>query len=369
MRWDAIVVGGGPAGSAAAIRLAQAGRNVLLLEKTVTAHHKVCGEFVSIEARHLLEQLNFDCTSAGAVAIGHIRLAKGKAVVRAALPFQGLSLSREKLDEALLALAVNAGVTVKRGRAVKGMRYQDGGWRVSTPDNDYVAHNVFLASGKHDVGGFNRSGGLQNDFIGFKSHFILSQEQAAGLAGHSELVLFNGGYAGLEMNESGKANLCMVISKTHFLSLDKSWQGLLTHLTQSTPWLAARLLGAQAVFGQPLSIYRIPYGFVYRDSADAPPGLYRIGDQMAVIPSFCGDGIAIALRTAFLATQHYLQEGSQAYHRHAHALLFPQIRFASRLSRILAVPALQSGLLGLCRIIPGLIPAMARRTRLADFCN
>jgi len=43
-----VVIGGGVAGSAAAIRLAQNGQDVLLLEKEPAAHDKVCGEFIAL---------------------------------------------------------------------------------------------------------------------------------------------------------------------------------------------------------------------------------------------------------------------------------------------------------------------------------
>jgi flavin-dependent dehydrogenase len=53
---DHLVIGGGPAGSMVAMRLAEAGREVLLLEKGRTAHDKVCGEFLSREAVQYLSQ-------------------------------------------------------------------------------------------------------------------------------------------------------------------------------------------------------------------------------------------------------------------------------------------------------------------------
>ncbi|MEO8799183.1 MAG: FAD-dependent oxidoreductase, partial [Polyangiaceae bacterium] len=46
----ALVVGGGPAGAALAIKLARAGKDVVLLERDPVPAHKVCGEFLSREA-------------------------------------------------------------------------------------------------------------------------------------------------------------------------------------------------------------------------------------------------------------------------------------------------------------------------------
>ena len=49
-RPEILVAGGGLAGGAAALALAQAGREVLLLEREAAAKDKVCGEFLSVEA-------------------------------------------------------------------------------------------------------------------------------------------------------------------------------------------------------------------------------------------------------------------------------------------------------------------------------
>jgi len=53
---DIVVVGGGPAGAATACGLAAIGREVLLIERSLGSHHKVCGEFISPEtAAHLVQ--------------------------------------------------------------------------------------------------------------------------------------------------------------------------------------------------------------------------------------------------------------------------------------------------------------------------
>ena len=55
--YDAIVVGAGPAGAAAAALLAQAGWRIALIEKTPFPRRKVCGEFISATTWPLLRQL------------------------------------------------------------------------------------------------------------------------------------------------------------------------------------------------------------------------------------------------------------------------------------------------------------------------
>ena len=54
MNYDLIIIGAGPAGTAAAISAARRGASVLLLERGRFPRHKVCGEFVSAESLGLL---------------------------------------------------------------------------------------------------------------------------------------------------------------------------------------------------------------------------------------------------------------------------------------------------------------------------
>jgi hypothetical protein len=84
--------------------------------------------------------------------------------------------------------------------------------------------------------------------------------------------------------------------------LGATFAAALAHLRQLIPLLDERLRGATPVWTIPASVAGLPYGYVCRAS-DCAEGLYRVGDQLAVIPSFTGGGIAIALRTARLAAE------------------------------------------------------------------
>ena len=55
--FDVVIVGAGPAGSSAGIRLANAGRKVLLIDKAKFPRDKLCGEFVSPECLDHFEEL------------------------------------------------------------------------------------------------------------------------------------------------------------------------------------------------------------------------------------------------------------------------------------------------------------------------
>ncbi|MDB5458934.1 MAG: putative electron transfer oxidoreductase, partial [Caulobacteraceae bacterium] len=126
----ALVIGGGPAGAATAILLARAGRAVTLLERETGPHDKVCGEFISHEAAAYLSRLGLDLRALGAAPIRAARLAHGRGATEIALPFAAFSLSRRRLDEALLGLAQDAGVQLRRGVRARRLTPTGRDWAV-----------------------------------------------------------------------------------------------------------------------------------------------------------------------------------------------------------------------------------------------
>ena len=359
-----LIVGGGVAGAASAIHLARAGHAVTLIEKETVAHDKVCGEFLSGEAVGYLAALGIDLEALGAVPISRVCFAGNER----RLPFAAFSLSRRVLDEALLAKATLAGATILRGRTVEGIYRDDTGWCVrlnsSLPqgeENSLTAHSVFLASGKHDVRGLKRAAGKQNDLVAFKMHWRLGLAQQRQLQGAVELFLFSGGYGGLEPVEDGKANLCFLLRRK-ILDRLGGWAEALSHIRQASPLLAARLSGAEALWEKPLAITAIPYGHVQRRSDD---GLWRLGDQATVIPSFSGDGMAIALHSARLAAETYLAGGSAAdYQERLAGDVTSQVALATGISRALVNPVGQFACKTASNIVPRLIGMTARATRI-----
>ncbi len=333
MRWDAAVIGGGPAGAALASHLARAGRSTVLFEKEKGAHDKVCGEFMSEEGAHYLAALGLSVQSLGSLAIGHVRFVRRRHPFTQALPFEAQSLSRRVLDEAVLSRAADAGAVIERGARVKGVVREAQGWAVHIEGaGAALAKEVFLATGKHDLKAWKRPAGLQPGLIAFKAYWRLRPEEAAQLAGHVELILFPGGYAGLQPVEGGRANLCLLVRKSTFTQKYCGWEGLLSAMQASCPHLAQRLDGATCLLEKPLAIAGLPYGHIARESR----GVWRLGDQAAVIPSFSGDGMSIALHSAKLAAECYLSgEDARAYQRRLAAHIARQVRRATLLSRSL----------------------------------
>ncbi|MBA2492732.1 MAG: NAD(P)/FAD-dependent oxidoreductase [Gammaproteobacteria bacterium] len=370
-QWDAIVVGGGLAGGAAACHLARAGKKTLLIEKQKHAHHKVCGEFLSFEAQQYLTELGIDAVRLGAVPLRFVRVHHGRRRARARLPFIGLSLSRFLMDEQLLAQAADYGATIHRGGKVSCITPAGEGWRVGAKDRfGAKADAVFLATGKHEFPALKRRPGTQNDFIGFKMHFACTRAQRQALAEHVEMILFNGGYAGLQLIEDGKANLCLVVTRQRFARIGRDWSRLLEYISGSCVAFREFVDHANPCWRRPAAITGLPYGFVHAgagsEESEGADSIYRLGDQFAVIPSFCGEGMSIALHTARLAVSEFLIDGNRApcFHARAFAELSPQIDVASLLGRAFDKPVVQSFGVAACRLFPGLISNVAARTRL-----
>jgi len=365
--FDAMVVGGGLAGSAAAVLLARAGCKTLLIEKESKPQHKVCGEFLSHEALSHLRGLGVDVAALGAVPITAVRLAGRLGVSETPLPFAAMSLTRRSLDEELMRLAEGAGACVQRGSSVQSLVRDAQGWQATLADaSPNAASAAFLATGKHDVHGLPRPAGVQSNLIAFKMYWQLTPAQTKELVGHVELNLYRGGYAGLQPVEGGVANLCCLIRRSDFQRMGGRWESLLQAMQNDCSHLKSRLHGAEPLLARPLAVSPIPYGFV-RPYSD---GLWALGDQAAVIPSFTGDGMSIALHSGVMAAEMYLRgDTAEAFQQRLHEQLAPQVALAMRLSQGLVAEPQRTLMETVARLWPGVLRVVASRTRVSTHEN
>jgi len=358
-----LVIGGGLAGSMLGLRLAAAGREVTLLERERTAQHKVCGEFLSREAVHYLDQAGVNPLHLGAKTIGIVRLASGRRIVESALPFTAFSLSRCVLDEAMLNRAAQTGCDVQRGAHVESLEGSSSTWRAGLRGGaSWSAPQVFLANGKHDLRGWERKPGTHGDLVGFKMHWRLVPAQTAALLDAIELFLFPGGYGGLSLVEGDTANFCFVVRRAT-LRATGGWPRMLAAIQADNPHIAGRLSGAQQLWERPLAVSPIPYGHL----AGRSFGLWCVGDQAAVIPSFTGDGMSIALHSGALAAQMFLAgQSAEQYHRTLCAQLSRGMSLATGISRAMVSGVGRSLAPLAVSHFPGVMSLIARSTRIPE---
>ena len=307
-RTAALIVGGGPAGAAAAIGLARAGAMPVLIERSAGERDVVCGGFLGWDALARLRQLG--PRPGGAWGAADPSVAAGGAATRSS---SRRCRSRRPgsvaagLDAALLRLAEAEGAVVLRGRAARAAE----GRSVRLDDGEEIeADALFVATGKHELRGVAREMGGARFRSGCGRRFLPRPRWRAICAGVIELHLYDGGYAGLLLQEDGMVNLC--------LSVGAGADGRRARRAARRAAGENRRASAERIGAAPAeweAIAGVPYG--WRAKA-TEPGVYRVGDQAAVIASLAGDGIAIALASGIAAAQACLHgdgRGARAYQK------------------------------------------------------
>jgi flavin-dependent dehydrogenase len=135
-------------------------------------------------------------------------------------------------------------------------------------------------------------------------------------------------------------------------------------MRQDCPHLAMRLGGAEPLLDKPITVTHIPYGYIRRATQD---GLYCIGDQAAVIPSFTGDGISIALHTARSAVAAYLAgEPAPIFQPKLRSAMLPQMRLAEAAANGVSNALARAVLPFFLRVWPGAMRVTASLTRITQ---
>jgi flavin-dependent dehydrogenase len=344
--------------------LGRAGVAPELFERTKGPRDVVCGGFLSWDALAALDQLGIDVWALGARSIERVRLVSSQQTVEASLPYRAAGLSRRTLDEALIAAAAHAGTTVRRGVAVKAA---DGPRTIRLDTGDCIESDaLLLATGKHELRGLTRSGiqpGLEQ-VVGFRTALEPSRVSRDELEGIVELHLFDRGYAGILLQEDGSANLCLSVAADRLKDAG-GIEDFMGALSTELPSLKRRLQGGGG-HTEWTSIAGIPYGWRAKRTSS---GVFRLGDQGAVIASLVGDGVAIALTSGIKAATALIRDG------HSAAEEF-QNRFSDRASRPLAIASglrwtaehhtSRGWLMRMISVAPSLAPLAALLTRVAD---
>ena len=356
-RTAALIVGGGPAGAAAAIRLAQHGTRALLVERHPAAD-ALCGGFVSWRTIDRLAQLGVDPDRLNYERLTQVTIFASDRRREATLPRPAIGVSRRRLDTLLRDAAARSGAAIETGVTVRSVD----GLVVQIADGAAIgADALFLATGKHDLRGLARPAAARGSdpTLGVRVRLAPHAGLGRALAGRIELHLFDRGYAGIALQEDGSANVCMAVHRSRLQAAGDP-AALLARLGNDSPRLGERL--ALLAPGETIdAIANVPYGWRQRDGT---AGLFRLGDQAGVIPSLAGEGMGIALASGIAAADAYARGGPDA------AAAW-QRDFARRLARPMAVAGAVRRIAesrwsaaAIACLPPGLIQVMAHATRM-----
>lgn len=332
--FDAIVVGGGPAGSTAAIRLAQAGWSVAVIERQPFPRRKVCGECIAATNLPLLHALGIgeDFDAMAGPEIHAAALYAGDATLRADLPsFEaphawGRALGREHLDTLLLARAAECGATVFQPRTVK---------RIGREDDLHVCHTVgtdqrpvaFRApvliaahgSWETDPASEHRHRPQRDgDLLAFKANYLGARLEPGLLP----VLAFPGGYGGIVVGDHGRTTLAFCIRRDALRvarekhperkAADSALAHVIAHCRGAREAIAeARLEAAWLGVGPIQPGIRAPY----RDD-----GIFAVGNVAGEAHPILGEGMSMAIQSAWLLTDRLVtaREGlrnPEALHR------------------------------------------------------
>lgn len=363
--YDAIVVGGGVAGATAALRLLKQKKTVLVIEKEKKAKDKVCGEFFSGECQELLQEMGIDLSSNSeleAQKIHRTSLYSRNKVIEAELPFTAYGISRKRMDAYLLEQIEKRGGVVLKGEIATEVAETNIDYtsmklfEVSAGENKYKSKEFFWATGKHDQSKVQKRSVMGPEWLGYKRHLSTSDELYRSFNQKIELHFFDGGYIGLSQIEDRKINVSFIIKSEIAKKLSHDWQNLLEHISKSDLRLKEIFKAADWLGERPSTIFKIPYGFIAQDASS----FYRLGDQMAVIPSLTGDGMAMAMLTAKKAVE---SQSVAEYEEEIKKAFRVSVKLGMFLHVLAAKPFLSRSVIKLLGYSPWVVQKMIDQTR------
>ena len=207
------IIGGGLAGLASAIDLAQRGHSVLLWERYQYPRHKVCGEYISREVFPYLNELQVFEHLPEPVQVNRLWLTtpQGRSL-QAALDQGGMGISRYALDYGMAQRARDAGVKLLPGSQVDHWEQHSQGFRVSLRDGSHYRIQALLAAygkrAKLDKTLDRRHAHKQSPYLGVKRHY-----RANIPSDLVQLHNFDGGYVGISQVEEQRVNFCYLVHR------------------------------------------------------------------------------------------------------------------------------------------------------------
>ena len=381
-RYEALVIGAGPAGSTAALALARSGWAVAVVEKAQFPRRKVCGEYISATTWPVLRELGAaDGLAAHAGPPVHrVGFFTAGATVEAPMPHGGgawgRAIGRDLLDTALLESARTAGAQVLQPCTVNAVRRAGDGFVVSIQESargesrEVHARIVIDAHGSWERGvAMNVSHPPQrvSDLLGFKAHFT----GARLTPGLMPLVLFPGGYGGMVHSDSGRVSFSCCIRRDALARCRGDRPGLaagealLAYAMASCRGIREALSGA-ARDGPWLAAGPIRPGI--RVHAEA--GVFAVGNAAGEAHPLVAEGISMAIQSSWLLcgvlaarkdfSARALDEQGREYAAHWRRHLATRVHAAALFAAVTAHPKGAAASVQVLKRVPALLTFGAR---------
>jgi len=308
-RWDVVVAGAGPGGSATALLLARAGMRVLLLDRAHFPREKPCSEYLSPESTRVLERLGNDVLAAVAAAspaqLTGMRVVapSGTGVVGRFETFS-FALPRTRFDTILRAAAEAAGAEVREGVKVEEVLYDDGAvGGVVARDTGHGTRETLRARVVVGADGLRsvvaRRLGMVHTAGPRRIAFTAHVADVPGVYDLGEMHVGRHGYVGLGPIGEGVTTVALVVPFAEAHRGDHFFAELNRFPAIAGRFDPRRLVRRVLATG--------PFARWSRRSVAIGGGALLVGDAADFFDPFTGQGIYSALRGAELAAAAILE--------------------------------------------------------------